>query len=121
MRTRNLRESFACAMAGISEAVVRGRNLKIHLCVAILVVMAGIYLGLSSLEWAVISLSIFMVLAAETMNSAIEKTVDLYTREFHPLARLAKNMAAGAVLFTAINAVIAGLLIFGPRLLFWFY
>lgn len=117
MQTRNLRESFSCAAAGIIAAVRRGRNLKIHLCAAVLAVIIGFYLQISLVEWAILSVTIFMVLAAETTNSAIEKAVDLYTLDFHPLARLAKNMAAGAVLFTAVNAVIVGLIIFGPRLL----
>jgi diacylglycerol kinase len=63
-----------------------------------------------------ITISIFMVLAAETMYTAIEKTVDLVTREFHPLAKQAKNMAAGAVLLAAVNAIIIGLLVFVPYL-----
>jgi len=90
--------------------------MKIHLLATIMAVITGWLLGINRLEWAMITISIFMVLAAETLNTAIEKAVDLVTREYHPLAKQAKNLAAGAVLLTAISAVIIGLLIFGPYL-----
>ena len=111
-----LRDSFGYALRGILTAVASGRNMKIHLLAAILAVITGWWLGINRLEWAMITISIFMVLAAETLNTAIEKAVDLVTREYHPLAKQAKNLAAGAVLLTAISAVIIGLLIFGPYL-----
>ncbi len=111
-----LRDSFVYAMRGIMVAIAGGRNMKIHLLAAILAVITAWFLGINRLEWAMITISIFMVLAAETLNTAVEKTVDLVTRDYHPLAKQAKNLAAGAVLLTAINAVIIGLLIFGPYL-----
>jgi Diacylglycerol kinase len=67
----------------------------------------------------VLTLTIFLVLTAETVNTALEKTVDLVTSEYHPLARTAKNTAAGAVLLTALNAVIMGFIIFYPHLIKW--
>ncbi|HRW13263.1 MAG TPA: diacylglycerol kinase family protein [Syntrophomonas sp.] len=111
-----LRDSFGYALRGILAAVASGRNMKIHLLATIMAVITGWLLGINRLEWAMITISIFMVLAAETLNTAIEKAVDLVTREYHPLAKQAKNLAAGAVLLTAISAVIIGLLIFGPYL-----
>ena len=111
-----LRDSFGYALRGILAAVASGRNMKIHLLAAILAVITGWWLGINRLEWAMITIGIFMVLAAETLNTAIEKAVDLVTREYHPLAKQAKNLAAGAVLLTALSAVIIGLLIFGPYL-----
>lgn len=109
-----LRESFAYAIRGIMTAIVSGRNMKIHIVAALLVVMTGWWLGINRLEWVVVTICIFLVLIAETFNTAIEKSVDLVTREYHPLAKHAKNLAAGAVLLAAINAVIIGLLIFAP-------
>jgi len=116
MGKRSLRNSFAYAITGIIYVVATGRNMKIHLLATMLVIITGLWLGLTRLEWAIITISIFMVLAAETINTAIEKTVDLVTRDYHPLAKHAKNIAAGGVLLTAINAVIVGVLILGHYL-----
>jgi diacylglycerol kinase len=117
MGRRGLADSFSYAIKGINYAVVTGRNMKIHLLAALLAIGTSWGLGINRLEWAMIIICIFMVLAAETINSALEKTVDLITGNYHPLAKHAKNMAAGAVLLTAVNAVIVGVLIFGPYLL----
>ncbi len=117
MGRRGLRDSFSYAIRGINYAVAAGRNMKIHLLAAVLAIWTGYWLGIDRLEWVIIIITIFMVLAAETMNTALEKTVDLVTQKYHPLAMHAKNTAAGAVLLTAINAVIVGILIFGPYLL----
>ena len=116
MGKRSLRDSFSYAITGIIYVVATGRNMKIHLLATLLVIITGLWLGLTRLEWAIITISIFMVLAAETINTAIEKTVDLVTRDYHPLAKHAKNIAAGGVLLTAINAVIVGVLILGHYL-----
>jgi diacylglycerol kinase len=77
----------------------------------------GAFLGLSAIEWAVVALLVVMVLAAEIVNTMVESLVDLVTTEYHPLAKVAKDVAAGVVLLTAIGAVIVGLLIFGPKML----
>ncbi|MEA1960327.1 MAG: diacylglycerol kinase family protein [Bacillota bacterium] len=116
MARTKLRQSFSYAIDGLSYAVRSGRNMKIHLLATFLVIILAYYFGFSRLEWAILMLTIFMVLAAETMNSAVEKTVDLVTRDYHPIAKIAKNLAAGSVLLTAINAVIIAILLFGPHL-----
>lgn len=112
-----LSQSFSWAIQGIVDAIASGPNMKIHLFAAAAALGMGLGLGLDRLEWAILSLTIFMVLAAETTNTAIEKTVDLVTDDHHPLARVAKDMAAGAVLLTALNAVVVAVLVFGPKLL----
>lgn len=117
MGRQGLKESFAYAITGIIYAVVTGRNMKIHLLAAVLATCTGLWLGVNRWEWVALIICIFMVLTAETINTAVEKTVDLVTEEYHPLAKHAKDMAAGAVLLTAINAVIVGILIFGRYLL----
>lgn len=116
MGKHSLRHSFAYAITGIIYVVATGRNMKIHLLAALFAVAAGLWLSITRLEWAIITISIFMVLAAEMINTAIEKTVDLVTRDYHPLAKHAKNIAAGGVLLTAINSIIAGIIIFGHYL-----
>ncbi|NLB88140.1 MAG: diacylglycerol kinase family protein [Syntrophomonadaceae bacterium] len=114
MKSRNLRESFYYAFSGILYGFFRERNLKIHLLAAILAIFLGCFFGLTRIEWAILIFTIFLVFIAETINTAIEKTIDLVTSEYHPLAKVAKNLAAGAVLLSAINAVIMGIIIFGP-------
>ena len=89
--------------------------MKIHCTVAVLVVIAGLILGISVTEWC-ICLGLFgMVMALELVNTAVEAVVDLVTEERKPLAKIAKDTAAGAVLFTAIMAVIIGCIIFIPH------
>ncbi len=109
--------SFSCAIQGIVYSVASGRNMKIHLLAAITAISTAFVLGVNRMEWTLLMLTIFMVLSAETINTAIEKTVDLITEDSHPLAKLAKDLAAGGVLLTAINAVVIGILVFGPYLM----
>lgn len=113
---KGLIRSFACALAGLGYVIKTQRNMKIHLLAAVLAAAGGFYLKISRSEWGLLFITITLVLVAETVNTALEKAVDLVTREYHPLARLAKNMAAGAVLLAAINAVIMGFIIFYPHL-----
>jgi diacylglycerol kinase len=79
--------------------------------------VAGVLLGLSVVEWAIFAAMVTLVLAAEMVNTMIESLVDLVTQEYHPLAKVAKDVAAGIVLLTAIGSIIVGLLIFLPKLL----
>lgn len=116
MKSKSLRESFYYAFSGIIFGFISERNLKIHVLAAILTVSLGCYFNLSRMEWAILIFTIFLVFIAETINTAIEKTIDLVTNEYHPLAKVAKNLAAGAVLLSAVNAVIMGIIIFGPYL-----
>ena len=89
--------------------------MQIHCVATVVVVLAGIWLGLSRTEWC-ICLGLFgMVMALELVNTAVEAVVDLVTEERHPLAKIAKDTAAGAVLIAAIMAAIVGLIIFVPK------
>jgi diacylglycerol kinase (ATP) len=116
MRRSDLLTSFKYAFAGLWYVVRTQRNARIHLSVTAVVVVLGLCLGLSWTEWAIIALTIGLVLAAEAFNTVAEAAVDLVTAEYHPLAKIAKDVAAGAVLLTAITAAIVGLLILGPPL-----
>ena len=89
--------------------------MKIHCVMAVLVVIAGMILKLSPVEWC-ICLGLFgLVMALELVNTAVEAVVDLVTSEYKPLAKIAKDTAAGAVLIAAIMSAIAGLIIFVPK------
>ena len=86
--------------------------MQIHCVATVLVVLAGIWLGLSKTEWC-----ICLILGLELVNTAVEAVVDLASEDYHPLAKKAKDTAAGAVLIAAMAAAVIGVIIFGPKLL----
>lgn len=108
--------SFGHALAGLRHVLRTQRNARIHLVIALLAITLAAVLRLSLVEWAILALAIGFVFVAEMFNSVAEAAVDAVTQEFHPLAKAAKDIAAGAVIFAAIISVIVGLLLFGPRL-----
>jgi diacylglycerol kinase len=110
-------DPFHHAFAGIAHAIATQANMRIHLAISAAVIAAGVWLGLTRLEWIAIVFAIGLVLQAELLNTAIEAIVDKASPERHPLAKAAKDCAAGAVLVTALAAVAIGVLVFGPRLL----
>jgi diacylglycerol kinase len=112
-----LLESFQHAFAGSWHAWKTQRNVRIHVAIAIVVVILGLALELQPGQWAVIILTIGFVIVSELFNTVVESLVDLVTAENHPLAKQAKDVAAGAVLTSAIVAVAVGLLVLGPPLL----
>ena len=114
MNVRKFFRSFRFAVEGL-QAAVKEQNLKFHLLIAVIVVIAGFATGLTAVEWSVIVLTIAVVIGAEFFNTAIERVVDLASPEIHPLAKQAKDVAAGAVLVFALASVIIGLLIFLPK------
>jgi diacylglycerol kinase len=112
-----LLSSFGYAFRGLWYALRTQRNMRIHAVFAVLALIAGLLLHISALEFAVVFLIIAGVFASEMFNTAIELCVDLSSPEYHPLAKIAKDVAAGAVLVNAIVAIIIGMCIFIPRLL----
>ena len=108
--------SFKYAFAGIWHLLRTQANARIHLAIALIVVVLGAWLGLSTTEWAIIALTMGLVLAAEAFNTVAEAVVDLATPDYHPLAKIAKDVSAGAVLLMAVAAIVVGLLILGPPL-----
>ncbi len=112
----SLLESFGFASAGLWLVMKSQRNFRIHLSVAVMVVLLAAWVRPSVLGWVALILTIGTVLVAEIFNSAAEKLVDLASPDYHPLAKQVKDMAAGAVLLTAGIAVVVGLLILGPLL-----
>lgn len=113
----SLAQSFRCAFTGLGYTLRTQRNARIHISIAVVVVIAGLVLHLTGSEWAVIAVTMGFVFVAEMFNTVMEAIVDLATPEYHPLAKQAKDVAAGAVLTAAITAVAVGILILGPPLL----
>lgn len=108
--------SFQHAVHGWWHVLKTQHNAWIHFVVATIVVIVSLWLGLSPRDWAVIVLTIAMVFTAEFINTAIEAVVDLASPVHHPLAKVGKDVGAGAVLVAAVAAVLVGLLILGPPL-----
>jgi diacylglycerol kinase (ATP) len=116
IRARNLLDSFKYALEGIGYTLKTQRNMRLHFCVGIIVFTAGAYLKVSKMDFALLVIVTTIVIIAEMFNTAIESTIDLYSRQRHPLAKIAKDVAAAAVLISAFGATIVGLLILGPPL-----
>lgn len=109
-------KSLQHALRGVFFVLTTERNAQIEGVVAIFVILLGTLLQISTVEWAVVFTLIALVIALEIVNTALEAVVDLATSEYHPLAKIAKDSAAGAVLWVATCSVIVGLFIFAPRL-----
>lgn len=109
--------SFKYAFEGIIMTIRSETNMKIHLFVMILVIVAGVVLKLSAVQWKICIILFSLVIAGELFNTAIEAVVDMVMPEFHPKAKIAKDAAAGGVLVLAIGAAIIGLMIFIPKII----
>ncbi len=116
MRYARLIKAFGHAFSGLFFALRTQRNMPIHLSIAAGVIGLGIWLGLSTTQWAILALTVGSVLAAELLNSSLEVVVDMVSPDYHPLAKRAKDVAAGAVLLAAMVSVVVGLLVLGPPL-----
>ncbi|HSA84199.1 MAG TPA: diacylglycerol kinase family protein [Patescibacteria group bacterium] len=110
-------KSFHYAFEGVHYAFRNNQNLIAHFVVGAFVIGASLYLHVTPFEMGILGLTIMMVISAEMVNSAIEKMVDLITKEHREEAKIAKDVAAGMVLVTAIAAFIIGSLIFMPYVL----
>jgi diacylglycerol kinase len=108
--------SFGYAFRGWWYVLRTQRNAWLHVVIALVVFGLSIWLGLKPLEWAVIVLTTAIVFAAEFLNTAIEAVVDLASPHKHPLAKVGKDVGAGAVLIAALAAVVIGALVLGPPL-----
>jgi diacylglycerol kinase (ATP) len=113
---RSRLHSFGHAFRGWWYVVRTQRNAWIHVVIAALVFALSFWLRLKTLDWAILILTTAMVFAAEFLNTALEAVVDLASPQKHPLAKIGKDVGAGAVLIAALAAVLIGLLILGPPL-----
>jgi diacylglycerol kinase (ATP) len=115
MKKQNLVESFNSAIEGFIYVLKSQRNMRLHFFIGFTALLLGIILNFNYLELVILCLTIGFVLFAEMFNTAIEHTIDLVKEEFHPLARIVKDVCAGAVLLSALSAVIVGYMLFANR------
>ncbi|WP_042355015.1 diacylglycerol kinase family protein [Bacillus rubiinfantis] len=109
--------SFFFAFRGIWSALLQERNMRIHGACAIIILLASFYFSIEKMEWLFIVFAIAGMFSLELINSALERVVDLVSPTYHPLAKQAKDMAAGAVLIFALITIVIGLTIFLPYVL----
>ncbi|MCX5687542.1 MAG: diacylglycerol kinase [Candidatus Omnitrophica bacterium] len=115
MQQQSLADSFNAAIEGFVYVFKSQRNMRLHFLIGLLAVLLGILLNFTYIEVMVLCLTIAFVLFAEMFNTAIEYTVDLVSQEYHPLARIVKDIGAGAVLLSAITAVVIGYILFASK------
>jgi len=116
MKPDNWVESVNCAIEGIIWAVSSQKHLRYHCFSSVIVLLLALFLGLSALDFILLTFAVTLVLFTELMNTAIEVVVDLVSPQFHPLARRAKDVAAGSVLVASIGAFVIGFFIFSRYL-----
>jgi diacylglycerol kinase (ATP) len=114
-RRPSIIESFNFAIEGVVHVLRTQRNLRIHFAVAVIVLVLAVLVGVSKIELIALLIAIAFVLVAEMINTAIEGAIDAATTSFDPMAKLAKDIAAGAVLISAVTAVAVGYLVFAGK------
>jgi diacylglycerol kinase (ATP) len=115
-RSPTIFDSFNYAAEGIIHVLRTQRNMRIHFLIAAAVLVLALFVGVDKLELIALLLSITFVLMAEMINTAIEGAIDVSTTSFDPMAKLAKDVAAGAVLIATLNAIAVGYLVFANRI-----
>jgi diacylglycerol kinase (ATP) len=112
LRPKTPVDSFRHALNGVLLSFKTQRHLRVHFLLAVIILIAGFVWRLSRVELLVLVVTISLVILAELFNTALETVVDLVTPDYHPLAKVAKDVAAGAVLVASVNAVLVGLVLF---------
>jgi diacylglycerol kinase len=110
-------KSFKFAFSGIKEAFQSERNMKVHFILMALAIILGCILKLSSIEWAILVITIGLVLILEFINTSLEQIVDIVSPETRDKARIAKDVAAAGVLVSAIVAILVGAFLFLPKII----
>lgn len=116
-KNKNFFEALKNSMNGLIYAIKEQKNLKIQLFIALIVVIFSIALQINKIEMLFVCISICFVIFAEIVNTAIEKTVDLVTEEYNEKAKIAKDIAAGAVIIASLNAIIVGIIVFLEKII----
>jgi len=109
--------SFRNALLGIKTAYKSQKNLRVHIFIGIFVIIFGVFLKVSIVEWLILLITILLVVITEMFNTALEFTVDLFSTEYSKQAKRAKDVSAAGVLITAVFAILIGIIIFLPKLL----
>jgi diacylglycerol kinase (ATP) len=117
IHTDKLIKSFGHAFEGLEHAYKRDQNLRIHFFIGTLVVIASIVLQVNPFEMGILGVMILLVMVTEMINTALERMVDLITKEHREDAKIAKDVAAGMVFLTAVGSLIVGVLIFLPHII----
>jgi diacylglycerol kinase (ATP) len=108
-------ESFNFAIEGVIHVLRTQRNMRLHFAAAVVVIVVAVAVGVSKIELSLLLVSIAFVLVAEMINTAVEGAIDAATTSFDPMAKLAKDIAAGAVLIASVNALAVGYLVFAGK------
>ena len=111
------RHSFRAALKGVAHVVRTQPNARIELAAIVVVIAAAGFFRVTAVEWAILVAVMFGVLALEAVNTAVEATIDLVSPDYHPLAGVAKDAAAGALIVAVVGSIAVAAAIFGPRLL----
>lgn len=109
---KNFGDAWKNAFNGIKHTITTQINIRIQLLIGIVTIILGILFKLNNIEWISLCFAVFLVIITEMINTGIEAVVDLYTTTFHPKAKIAKDVGAGAVVLAVINAAIVGYFIF---------
>ena len=116
MRGRKIIETFNCAIDGVIYTLKSERNMKIHYFIGLIILFLSLFFDLSRLEMISLFFAISLVVISEMINTAIEKSIDLFTKEYSEFAKIAKDVAAGAVLIASLNSIVVGYIIFFDRI-----
>ena len=117
MKKRGITDSFNYAIEGLKHTLKTQRNMRIHFIIGASVIVLGLVMELPTVEFILLLSAVTLVIVAEMFNTALELAVDMFTKEFHHMAKMAKDIAAGCVLITAVYAMIVGYMIFIKRLI----
>ncbi len=120
MQARSFKDSLYYAFSGIGHTWKTQRNFRLHVLTGVLIIVLSFFMQLDPVEFLFVGSAIFTVLVMELINTALESAVDLVTREFHPLALIAKNVGAAAVLLAALYALFVGVIVFGRKIINFF-
>ena len=121
-KNKNFITSVEFAVTGVKTVFKEERNMRKHVAIGILAVLAGLFFGLNQMEWLWLLLAVFLVWIVEVINTVFENVVDMVTDcHFHPIGKKVRDMAAGAVLLTSGFALVVGLILFLPKIWFWFF
>ncbi len=116
IKNKSIYDAFNNAITGIIYSFKTQRNVKIQYLIAVLILLLSLFVDIDKIEFLILCLTISLVIITELINTAIEKTVDLFTDIYHPIAKIAKDVAAGAVVIACVNSVIIGFFIFKDKL-----